>query len=100
MDYTDMNLSTQISLISLIVIVWAGFLVRTVIFFRRENAGSVPQYPNGWNEKQCRALEPFRLLIALGLVTLRWGGGRPEKGSWWRGGTGRTTMPSKTNALR
>jgi hypothetical protein len=70
MDYSDMNLSTQLGLISLIVVVGAGFLVRTVIFFRRENAGTRPQYPNGWNEKQCLALEQFRLLIGLGLVTL------------------------------
>ncbi|MGY4506358.1 hypothetical protein ACVWYH_010315 [Bradyrhizobium sp. GM24.11] len=69
MHYSDLDLSTQFSLISLIVVAWAGFLMRTVIFFRDERAGVRPLYPNSWNATQCRALERFRLLIGFGLIT-------------------------------
>jgi hypothetical protein len=70
MHYADLNLSIQISLISLIVVVAAGLLTRTVMFFRRESAGIQTLYPNSWNVSQCRTLERFRLLIGLGLVAL------------------------------
>ncbi len=68
MHYSASNLSIQLSLISLIVVVGVGFLVRTVILFHRESAGTRPLYPHGWNAAQCRALE--QLLIGLGLVAL------------------------------
>src|SRR5437762_6850308 len=70
MRYSDLNLVTQLSLISLVVVVWAGFLVRTILFFRLESAGIRPLYPDSWNVAQCRALERFRLLIGLALVPL------------------------------
>jgi hypothetical protein len=70
MRYAELDLSTQFSLIGLIVVVGAGFLMRTAIFFRHESAGVRPLYPSSWNAMQCRALERFRLLIGLGLITL------------------------------
>ncbi|WOH56049.1 hypothetical protein [Bradyrhizobium sp. BWC-3-1] len=70
MHHAELDLSTQFSLIGLIVVVGAGFLMRTAIFFRQESTGVRPLYPRRWNAIQCRALEGFRLLIGLGLITL------------------------------
>jgi hypothetical protein len=70
MRYSDLDFSTQLSLISLVAVVWAGFLMKTIIFFRLEREGIRPTYPDSWNVAQCRALERFRLLIGLALVPL------------------------------
>jgi hypothetical protein len=70
MLYSGLNLSTQVGLISLIMAVMAGFLIRAVSFFRHESTGVRPLYPSSWNATQCRALERFRLLIGLGLISL------------------------------
>jgi hypothetical protein len=73
MHYSDLNLTTQLGLISLVVVLSAGFLVRALVFYRRESAGLRPLYPDSWNVAQCRTLERLRLLIGLGLIPL-WGG--------------------------
>jgi hypothetical protein len=70
MLYPDLKLSTQVWLMSLVVAVGAGFLIRSMTFIRLERAGIRPLYPTSWNAAQCRALERFRLLIGLGLVML------------------------------
>ena len=70
MHYSELTMPTQLSLISLVFAVWAGFLMRAVIFFRLESAGIRPLYPDSWKVAQCRALERFRLLIGLALVPL------------------------------
>jgi hypothetical protein len=70
MYYSDLDLTTQTSLIGLTVVVGAGFLIRAMVFFRHEIRGIRPLYPNSWNAAQCQALERFRLLVGLGLVTL------------------------------
>ena len=62
--------STQLGLISLVVVLSGGLLMRAVVFFRLERAGIRPLYPDSWNEEQCRALERFRLLIGLALIPL------------------------------
>jgi hypothetical protein len=72
MPYPDLELFTQVWLIGLTVATGAGFMIRAVAFVRLESVGVRPLYPNSWNVVQCRALERFRLLIGLGLVTL-WG---------------------------
>ena len=70
MRYVDLDLSTQLILIGLIVVVWAAFLMRAAIFFRLERSGVSPQYPDSWNVEQRRILERFRLLIGLALIPL------------------------------
>jgi hypothetical protein len=70
MHYSDLHLSTQLGLIGLVLVLWAGLLMRALIYFRRESAGIRPLYPDSWNVAQCRTLERFRLLIGLGLVPL------------------------------
>jgi hypothetical protein len=72
MHYSDLDLSAQLGLLMLVVVLSAGFLMRTLVFFRLEIAGLRPLYPDSWNVAQCRALERFRLLIGLGLIPL-WG---------------------------
>jgi hypothetical protein len=72
MHYSDLHLSTQLGLIGLVFVLWAGLLMRAAVYFRRESAGIRPLYPDSWNVVQCRTLERFRLLIGLGLVPL-WG---------------------------
>src|SRR2546421_12734720 len=70
MRYIDLNFPTQLILIGVVVVVWAAFLIRSVIFFRLESAGIRPSYPDSWNVAQRRTLERFRLLIGLALVPL------------------------------
>ena len=70
MHYSDLHLSTQLGLILLVFVLWAGLLMRAVVYFRLESAGIRPLYPDSWNVAQCRTLERFRLLIGLGLVPL------------------------------
>jgi hypothetical protein len=70
MHYSDLDLSTQLGLRMLVVVLSAGLLMRAVMFFRFESAGLRPLYPDSWNVAQCRTLERFRLLIGLGLVPL------------------------------
>ena len=70
MHYSALAPSTQFSLISLIVVLFAGFLMKEEIFFRHEYTGVRPLYPTSWRLTQCLALERFRLLIGVGLVTL------------------------------
>jgi hypothetical protein len=72
MHYSNLDLSTQLGLLMLVVVLSAGLLMRTLVFFRLEIAGLRPLYPDSWNAAQCRALERFRLLIGLGLIPL-WG---------------------------
>jgi len=72
MHYSDLDLSAQLGLLILVVVLSTGFLMRTLVFFRLEIAGRRPLYPDSWNVAQCRALERFRLLIGLGLIPL-WG---------------------------
>jgi hypothetical protein len=62
--------STQLVLIGLLVVVGAAFVTRSVIFFRRENAGEHLVYPSTWSAGQCRTLESFRLLLGLALIPL------------------------------
>ena len=69
---SDLDLPTQLGLISLVFVLSAGFLMRTVVYFRRESAGIRPRYPDSWNAAQCRTLERFRLLIGVVLIPL-WG---------------------------
>jgi hypothetical protein len=70
MHYSDLHLSTQLGLTLLVLVLWTGLLMRAVVYFRLENAGIRPLYPDSWNVGQCRTLERFRLLIGLGLVPL------------------------------
>jgi hypothetical protein len=70
MHLSDLDLPTQLGLISLVFVLWAGFLMRSVIYFRRESAGIRPLYPDSWNVAQCRTLERFRLLIGFALIPL------------------------------
>jgi hypothetical protein len=70
MGHTDLNFPTQLILIGVVLVVWAAFLMKSVIFFRLESAGIRPSYPGSWNVGQCRTLERFRLLIGLALVPL------------------------------
>ena len=68
MRYAELDPSTQSMLAGLVVVIWAAFLTRAVVFFRRERAGIRPLYPDSWKVAQCRALERFRLLIGLALI--------------------------------
>src|SRR5437763_11642836 len=70
MDYSDSELQGQIVLASLVVLIGAAFLLRAVIFLRRESAGIRPLYPNSWEDDQRRTLEQIRLVIGLSLVPL------------------------------
>jgi hypothetical protein len=70
MHYSDLDLSTQLGLIGLVFVLWAGLLMRAVIYLRHESAGIRPLYPDSWNLAQCRILERFRLMIGLGLLPL------------------------------
>ena len=70
MHYSDLHLSTQLGLIGLVFVLWAGLLMKAAVYFRFESAGIRPLYPDSWNVAQCRALERFRLLIGLALVPL------------------------------
>jgi len=70
MRQAHMNLSTQPTLIGLLLVVWAAFLTRTVLFVRLELAGIGPLYPESWHPAQRKALEKFRLLIGLALLPL------------------------------
>jgi hypothetical protein len=70
MHYSDLDLSTQLGLISLVVVLSAGFFFRALVFCRRETAGLRPLYPDSWNIAQCQTLERLRLLIGLGLIPL------------------------------
>jgi hypothetical protein len=60
----------QFILISVLLVVWVAFLIRTVLFVRLEIAGIGPLYPESWNPAQRKALENFRLLVGLALVPL------------------------------
>lgn len=70
MDYSDPELQGQIVLASLVILTGAAFLLRAVIFLRRESAGIRPLYPNSWEVGQRRTLEQIRLVIGLSLVPL------------------------------
>jgi len=71
MHYSDiLDVPNQLSLIILIVVLSAGFLMRAGVFFRLESAGRRPLYPDSWNVAQCRTLERFRRLIGLSLIPL------------------------------
>jgi hypothetical protein len=61
---------TQLILIGLLAVVWAAFVTRVVIFFRREYAGVRLVYPSAWTALQCRALEYFRRVVGLALIPL------------------------------
>jgi hypothetical protein len=70
MQNPDLDLSTQLGLIGLIVALSAALLIRAVVFSRLESAGIRPLYPDNWNVAQCRALERFRAVIGLALIPL------------------------------
>ena len=70
MHYSDLELSTQLGLVSLVVVLWVGLVMKAKAFSRRESAGIRPLYPESWNAAQCRTLERFRLLIGLALIPL------------------------------
>src|SRR5438105_7540920 len=70
MHYSDLLLSTQLGLIGMVVVLWAGFLMKAVVYFRLESSGIRSLYPDSWKVAQCRTLEKFRLLIGLGLAPL------------------------------
>jgi hypothetical protein len=70
MYQSDLDSSTQLILISLVVVVSVAFLIRVAVFFQRERAGIRPTYPDSWNLGQCHALEGLRLLIGLALIPL------------------------------
>ena len=71
MHYSDiLDVPNQLSLIILIVVLSAGFLMRAGVFFRLQSAGLRPLYPDSWNVTQCRTLERFRRLIGLSLIPL------------------------------
>jgi hypothetical protein len=70
MRYADSDPSTQLILISLVIVVGSALLIRATIFFRFERAGIHPLYPASWNAAQCKALESFRLLLGLALIPL------------------------------
>jgi hypothetical protein len=70
MHYSDVELSTEAGLLSLIVVLWAGLVMRAKTVSRPESAGIRPLYPDSWNVAQCRTLERFRLLIGLSLFPL------------------------------
>ena len=62
----------QLVLIGLVTITCSALLMRAIIFFHREIAGTRPIYPATWRAAECRAFEHFRLLVGIGLVPL-WG---------------------------
>ena len=66
MHLSDLDLPTQLGLISLVFVLWAGFLMRAVIYFRRESAGIRPLYPDSWSVAQWKG----RLLIGFALIPL------------------------------
>jgi len=70
MHYSDLSLSTQLGLISLIGVLSAGFFAKALVFCRHESAGLRPLSPDSWNPAQCQTLERLRLLIGLGLIPL------------------------------
>lgn len=70
MHYRDLELSTQLGLMMLVIVLSAGLLMRAVVSVRHEITGLRPAYPDSWNVAQCRALERFRLLIGLALIPL------------------------------
>jgi hypothetical protein len=63
---------TQLVLIGLVAVTTASLFLRTIVFFRREKRGVRSTYPSAWTMTQCRAIEQFRLLVGLGLLSL-WG---------------------------
>jgi hypothetical protein len=70
MRHSIPSLSTQLILVSLLLVVSVALLTRTVIFVRLERAGIGPLYPASWNPTQRKALEIFRLLIGIVLVPM------------------------------
>ena len=63
---------THLVLIGLLAVSSASLLLRAAVYFRRERQGGRSTYPSAWSLAQCRAIERFRLLIGLVLLSL-WG---------------------------
>ena len=71
MRYADhLSSSTQLLLCGLVIVAFAAFLTRAVVFARREYKGIRRVYPSTWSTAQCQCLEYFRLLVGLALVPL------------------------------
>jgi hypothetical protein len=70
MRQAELDSSTQLVLIGLLLVVWVAFFTRTVLFVRLEIAGIGPLYPESWSPAERTALEKFRLLVGLILFPL------------------------------
>lgn len=69
--YANLSLSTQIMLVSLLVLFLMAVIARSLIFVRRERKGFIP-YPLTWSSTQRLAFRYFRLAIGAAILIL-WG---------------------------
>jgi hypothetical protein len=68
--YKDLDYSTQILFVTILVTLLTIVVLRSIIFVYR-NAMGVPQrYPRPWTAEQCRLMNAFRLFIGLALSAL------------------------------
>jgi hypothetical protein len=63
---------TQLVLIGLLAVSSASLFLRSIVFFRRDRRRIRSTYPSAWSLAQCRAIEQFRLVTGLALLSL-WG---------------------------
>jgi hypothetical protein len=54
MRFADLSLSIQIASAVALMIVFAAFFTRAVVFFRRASVGQQPHYPNAWTVAQSK----------------------------------------------
>ena len=68
----DIDPSTQLVLIGLVAVSSASLFLRAIVFFQRQKQGVQSTYPSTWSMTQCRAIEQFRLIAGLVVLSL-WG---------------------------
>ena len=70
MRYKDLDYSTQILLITALVILLAIVMIRSATFMYRHFAGVQLQYPRNWTPAQCQFMDGFRLFTGFALSAL------------------------------
>ena len=63
---------TQLVLVGLVAVFSASLFFRALVFIHRDKRGERSTFPNAWSKTQRRAIEQFRLLVGLVLLSL-WG---------------------------
>src|SRR5262245_30407776 len=70
MRYKDLDFSTQILLIAVLVILLSIVMIRSVTFLYRNAAGVPQRYPRTWTSLQCQTMNGFRVIVGLTLGAL------------------------------